>query len=173
LAQGAVTGPGLLWIKAFQARRADEGFNGGIPMSETAVVEDTKVSEAEEAKARQIIEDSLEPALRRFYEKVQADKLIGPVFERAVHDWDGHIKTMVDFWSSALLGTGRYKAQPFAPHVPLKIGQAHFDRWLVLWKEATAETMPHGLAEHVAKMAGNMSHCWGRALESMLAQQAQ
>ncbi|MFN3892503.1 MAG: group III truncated hemoglobin [Beijerinckiaceae bacterium] len=145
-------------------------------MTDTPAVEDMQnkeAQEAEEARARQIIEDSLEPALRRFYDKVKADELIGPVFERAVHDWDAHIRIMVDFWSGALLGTGRYRGQPFAPHVPLRIGQAHFDRWLVLWKEAAEETMPPGLAAHVARMAGNMSHCWGRALESLLAQQQQ
>lgn len=124
--------------------------------------------EAEEARARQIIEDSLEPALRRFYEKVQADDLLAPVFARAVHDWDGHIQTMKDFWSRALLGTTRYKGQPFPPHVPLGIGHAHFDRWLVLWKEATHETMPAGVADHVSNVAANMSHCWGRALESLM-----
>jgi hemoglobin len=145
-------------------------------MTDTAALGDVQHSEAaaaEEAKARQIIEDSLEPALRNFYDKVKGDDLIGPVFESAVHDWDGHIKVMVDFWSGALLGTGRYKAQPFPPHVPLKIGQAHFDRWLVLWSQAAEETTPAGLAQHVAKVAGNMSHCWGRALEHMLAQQQQ
>ncbi len=126
---------------------------------------------AEEAKARQTIEDSLEPALRRFYDKVQADELVGPVFARTVHDWDGHIQTMKDFWSRALLGTTRYHGQPFPPHVPLAIGQAHFDRWLVLWREATHETMPPGLADHVSNMAANMSHCWGRALESLLTEQ--
>jgi hemoglobin len=142
-------------------------------MTDTPTVEKTAPSEAEEAEARKTIEDSLEPALRRFYEKVQADDLIGPVFARAVHDWDAHIKVMVDFWSRALLGTERYHGQPFQPHVPLQIGQAHFDRWLVLWREATHETMPAGLADHISKAAANMSHCWGRALESMLAQQKQ
>lgn len=142
-------------------------------MTDAPAAEDRVVSEAEEARARQTIEDSLEPALRRFYDKVKADDLVGPVFARAVHDWDAHIKVMVDFWSRALLGTERYHGQPFAPHVPLRIGQAHFERWLALWKEATAETMPPGLADHVWRTAASMSHCWGRALESMLAQQQQ
>ncbi len=143
-------------------------------MTDARTDEDADVATApqdEEVKARQIIENSLEPALRCFYARVKTDDLIGPVFARTVHDWDAHIQIMVDYWSRALLGSERYQGQPFAPHVPLKIGQAHFDRWLVLWSEAAHETMPYGLAEHVSKMAGNMSHCWGRALESMLTQQ--
>lgn len=139
-------------------------------MTDTTTVEGTQGQQDEEAKARQIIEDSLEPTMRCFYAKVKADDLIGPVFERTVHDWDAHIQTMVDYWSRALLGSARYQGQPFAPHLPLKIGQAHFDRWLALWSEAAHETMPFGLADHVTKIAGNMSHCWGRALESMLSE---
>ena len=68
--------------------------------------------------------------------------------------------------------TVRCMASSRSANQPLKIGQAHFDRWLALWSEAAHETMPPGLADHVSKMAGNMSHCWGRALESMLTQQA-
>lgn len=128
--------------------------------------------DAEEAAAREQIEQALDAALRRFYEKVQQDDLIGPVFARAVHDWDGHIHVMRDFWSRALLGTTRYNGQPFPPHLTLGIGHSHFERWLKLWEEAANETMPPALASHVVNMAGNMSHCWGRALESMLASAA-
>jgi hemoglobin len=80
---------------------------------------------------------------------------------------------MRDFWSRALLGTERYNGQPLAPHVPLRIGPAHFERWLELWKAAAEETMPPRLAAHVSAMAGNMSHCWARALQSLQAEAAQ
>lgn len=132
----------------------------------------TTADEAEEARARAQVEDYLEAALRRFYEKVKADDLIGPPFDRVVHDWDAHIRTMQDFWSRALLGTTRYNGQPFPPHLTLGIGQAHFDRWLELWKAAAQETMPAGLAEHVSSMAANMSHCWGRALDKLIVEKA-
>ena len=125
----------------------------------------------EEAEARAIIEAALEAGLRRFYEKVQGDDVIGPVFARTVHDWEGHIGAMTDFWSRAVLGTTRYNGQPFTPHLPLRIGEPHFERWLKLWKEAADETMPEPLAEHVTAMAQNMSHCWSRTLESKQAEQ--
>ncbi|MFZ9502519.1 MAG: group III truncated hemoglobin [Beijerinckiaceae bacterium] len=123
--------------------------------------------DAEEAAARAIIEDALKAALVRFYEKIRADDLIGPMFARVVHDWDAHIRTMQDFWSRAILGTERYNGQPFQPHVGLGVRSEHFDRWLALWKQAAEETMPEPLAEHVVGMASNMSHCWGAALERL------
>ncbi len=137
-------------------------------MSDAEQATHAPATDAEEAAAREQIEQALDAALRRFYEKVQADDLIGPVFAGAVHDWEGHIATMRDFWSRALLGTTRYNGQPFPPHLRLAIGKAHFDRWLQLWKQAAEETMPAALASHVTNMAGNMSHCWGAALESAL-----
>lgn len=128
--------------------------------------DDLRPTPEEEAAARATIEAALEAGMRRFYDKVHADALIGPVFARVVHDWDAHIRTMTDFWAQAVLGAKRYAGQPFAPHLPLRIGQAHFDRWLALWKEAAEETMPPPLAAHVVAMAQNMSHCWGRALDA-------
>ena len=108
----------------------------------------------------------------RFYEKIKADDLIGPLFASKVHDWDAHIRTMQDFWSRAILATERYTGQPFQPHVGMGIKSAHFERWLALWKEAADETMPEPLAEHVVAMAANMSHCWGAALERFAQQDA-
>jgi hemoglobin len=135
-------------------------------MTDTAQAMDAPATDAEEAAARERIEQALDTALRRFYDKVHGDDLIGPVFAQSVQDWEAHISIMGDFWSRALLGTTRYTRQPFAPHLRMAIGQAHFDRWLRLWTDAANETMPPPLAEHVIAMAGNMSHCWGRALES-------
>jgi hemoglobin len=131
-----------------------------------------EIDEAEEAAARVVIEDALKAGLVRFYEKIKADELIGPMFARAVHDWDAHIRTMQDFWSRAILSTERYTGQPFQPHVGMGIQSAHFERWLALWKEAADETMPEPLAEHVVAMASNMSHCWGAALERFVQQGA-
>jgi hemoglobin len=134
--------------------------------------EDADAAAAEEARAREIVEAALEAGLRRFYEKVGDDDLIGPIFAERVHDWEAHIRAMTDFWSRALLGTDRYKGQPLAPHAPLALTSAHFERWLALWEDAARETMPPGVAKRVTAMAANMSHCWARALEAITAQLA-
>ena len=77
----------------------------------------------------------------RFYDKVQRDPELGPVFNPAVHDWDEHKATLVDFWSSVALKTGRYRGNPMAMHRPHPIDAAHFDHWLALWRETTLEVL--------------------------------
>ena len=53
------------------------------------------------------IEAALPALLDRFYARVRADAALGPVFNDAVEDWDRHLATLADFWSSVMLTTGR------------------------------------------------------------------
>ncbi|MCC2547396.1 group III truncated hemoglobin [Hymenobacter sp. BT175] len=69
-----------------------------------------------------------------FYDAVNQDELLSAVFNGFAHvDWARHLPVMYDFWSSVLLGTSRYKGRPFAKHIPLPVGAAHFQRWLQLF----------------------------------------
>lgn len=79
--------------------------------------------------------------VERFYSRARKDELLGPVFAAAVGDnWDLHLAKMKDFWSTIMLASRRYKGNPMLAHVLLpRIGKAHFDRWLALWRETTAE----------------------------------
>jgi len=78
--------------------------------------------------------------IRTFYERARADELIGPIFEKAVSDWDDHIGKISDFWSNIMLRTSRYDGRPMRPHLILPLEGAHFDRWLTLF-EATAREL--------------------------------
>ena len=42
-----------------------------------------------------------------FYAAVRRDDVLGPIFDQHVKNWDAHLPTMVDFWSSALLCAAR------------------------------------------------------------------
>jgi len=55
------------------------------------------------------IETAMPAVLRAFYALVQSDELLGPIFNVAAHDWDEHLDRIGDYWSSVMLGTGRYK----------------------------------------------------------------
>lgn len=139
-------------------------------MNEKIQADETPASEIDaetEARARAIIEKGFEDAIEAFYASVRDDDLIGPVFTAVVHDWDGHKRTMVDFWSRATLGTQRYNGMPLPPHVRLKLGATHFERWLKLWDEACRATMPEPLADHVGALSANMSRHWSSALASI------
>ena len=100
------------------------------------------------------IDDAMIEALvRRFYEKVRVDALLGPAFESRIRDWEPHLRRMVDFWSSVALMTGRYHGTPMAKHLPLPVDAGHFDRWLALFEETARETCPARAAGHFIERA--------------------
>lgn len=73
-----------------------------------------------------------------FYKKVREDAMLGPIFEAHVKDWDRHLATMVDFWSSALRGTARYRGAPLPKHVAIPEMRIElFHQWLSLFRETT------------------------------------
>ncbi len=91
-------------------------------------------------------DDSLDEArvavlVDRFYDKVRADPMLGPVFNALVDDWDEHKRLLTSFWATVALRAGSYRGNPMAKHRPLPIGRQHFERWLALWRETTVEVL--------------------------------
>jgi len=108
------------------------------------------------AELSAIDDASLRRLVDCFYARVRADPLIGPVFNDAIHDWPRHLALLGDFWSSVMLGSGRYKGQPVPAHRKHagRIDPAMFDRWLALWAETSSELMqPEAAAVLQAKAA--------------------
>lgn len=95
-----------------------------------------------------LTEQDIARLVDRFYDKVRRHPGLGPVFNPVVHDWDQHKATLVAFWSSIELKSGRYRGSPMAMHRPLAIDTGHFEQWLALWHETTAEVLP---PEHAAR----------------------
>ncbi len=106
-----------------------------------------------------IEESALRPLVERFYERVRADPLLGPVFAAAVHDWDDHHARLADFWSSVMLTTGRYKGNPVALHLihAASMTPDRFARWLELWRETSAELLPPEAAAAVQAKAARIA----------------
>lgn len=99
--------------------------------------------------------DDIKILVDSFYEKVQADPLIGPVFAHV--DWPHHLPTMYNFWSSMLLGDQSYRGNPFQKHLPLAIGGQHFDQWLKLFTETVDDLFTGDKAEEVKMRANNIA----------------
>lgn len=102
-----------------------------------------------------VTEEMIRAVVHGFYDKVRADPVIGPIFERVIPEteWTPHLAKMCDFWSSVLLMTGRFKGTPMAAHVRIDgLRPAHFARWLHLFRE-TVESLcpPEAAALFVAK----------------------
>lgn len=107
-------------------------------------------------------EEEIAKLVDRFYEVARRDPYLGPVFERHVRDWDSHLSTMRDFWSSAVCKTGRYAGRPLDAHRRISdIRAEHFPRWLNLWQgvvdEVVRSDIKQPLKEFAARMASSMS----------------
>lgn len=126
-------------------------------MSET----DLPISSQDTPSTHDDRERAIATLVDRFYTAARSDPLLGPVFERRVSDWDRHLSTMRDFWSSAVCQSGRYAGRPLDVHrrIP-EIRAEHFPRWLSLWHETVDEVvhtdMKRPLKEFASRMAAAM-----------------
>lgn len=94
----------------------------------------------------------------RFYEKVNKDEMLSPVFNGFAHvDWEEHLPKMYKFWNSIILGTEEYRGRPFPPHSVLPIEQKHFERWVSLFKQNIDENFKGQLAELVKQRAESIA----------------
>ncbi|MFF2277497.1 group III truncated hemoglobin [Agromyces sp. NPDC058126] len=98
--------------------------------------------------------DDLVALIEAFYLRAFADPLIGPIFtDVAKMDLAHHLPIMCDFWESVLFDAGTYHRNTLALHVALDakhpLTEAHFDRWLVLWRQ----TVDDGFRGEVADRA--------------------
>lgn len=100
-----------------------------------------------------IDEAMIEKLVRAFYQRVQADPMIGPVFAARITNWEPHLHQMFAFWSSVALMSGRYHGQPMRKHLPLPVDGRHFDRWLALFEETARDICPPKAADHFVDRA--------------------
>lgn len=102
-----------------------------------------------------VTETQLTTLVHSFYGKVREDEVLGPVFDDAISDWPHHLGKMVDFWSSVMLSTGRYKGNPMMMHLKhvARIRSEMFDRWLGLWRETAGEVLDETGADGVIAKA--------------------
>jgi hemoglobin len=109
-------------------------------------------------------EAAIRSCVKRFYEKGDADPLLGPIFANSIPELAPHLEIVSNFWSHALLGTVRYQGTPFGVHVNLPVEPAHFARWLELFVETAKETMPESLASAAIARAEHMTQCFQSGL---------
>jgi len=103
-------------------------------------------------------QDDISQLVTLFYDKLMSDDEIGYIFNEVVHlDLAEHLPLITSFWSSILLGIEGYKGNPMSIHFDLdrksELTQAHFDRWLLLWKTSVDELFQGALAEDIKNRA--------------------
>jgi hemoglobin len=87
--------------------------------------------------------EDVELLVRRFYQAVIPDPLLGPIFEGFGVDWSVHIPKLVDFWANRLLGRPGFSGNVAGAHVSVfdrcPFGRQEVERWLELWRETLDE----------------------------------
>lgn len=107
---------------------------------------------------RHVDETAIRELVERFYTRIQEDDLLGPVFARHMSaDWPEHLDRMVDFWSSVLLASGRFRGNPRAKHDAIPgLNADHFDRWLELFEEEVMNLFPEHVGQDILGRARRM-----------------
>lgn len=100
-----------------------------------------------------IDERMIEQLVRAFYARIREDRLLGPVFDARIRDWEPHLQRMCAFWSSVVLSSGVYHGQPMRMHLPLPVDARHFDRWLLLFEQTANDLFDERIAQHFIERA--------------------
>ena len=133
----------------------------GRPAPQRTIVVDGKPLPAalDEAMIRAVVGE--------FYADVRRDPLIGPIFERTIapDGWPDHLDRLCDFWSATLLRTGRYDGRPLPPHLRIpELGEAHFRRWLGLFRDTVERLCPQDVAALFMDRALRIAHSFRLAV---------
>lgn len=99
-------------------------------------------------------EEEITWLVHAFYARVREDEVLGPIFAAKITDWGPHLAKMVDFWSSALRGTARFRGTPMPKHVALpNLRASTFERWLELFHATTRELENQAMRERADELA--------------------
>lgn len=97
----------------------------------------------------------------RFYQRIQTDETLGPIFASKIRDWSTHLPVMKQFWSSVALNSGSYSGRPMPAHLKLRdeVKRADFILWLKLFRQTLEETAPSPEAvEYFMERAERIAH---------------
>ena len=100
----------------------------------------------------------VELLVNKFYEKVQADEVLAPLFSHV--DWVKHLPVMYNFWGSLLFGEQTYKGNPFQPHAVLPLQEKHFRQWLQLFIATVEENFEGEKALEAVQRASAIAGVW-------------
>jgi len=101
-----------------------------------------------------------------FYKLVRKDKLLGPIFNVAIQDWEMHLELLTTFWETNLFMTRkldkRYTGNPLEAHAKVdaannnSITEHHFGIWLNLWYQTIDELFEGDVADNAKRRARKM-----------------
>ncbi len=106
----------------------------------------------------------LQNLLRHFYADVRQHALLGPIFNRQIHDWPAHLELIGSFWARATGGPSSYSGGMPAKHLNLGIEPRHFAAWLQLWSFNCTAQLKQPEAQEMISLAQEI----GKRLKSII-----
>jgi hemoglobin len=95
--------------------------------------------------------------VERFYGKIRADALLGPIFAERIVDWDLHLGRMKQFWRSVLHASGEFAGNPMVKHIAIPgLEERHFAHWLGLFYATLREQQPSDEATQLVAARARM-----------------
>lgn len=91
-----------------------------------------------------------------FYSKIREHRVLGPIFNTIITDWDSHLELLTDFWETQLFLNRKYHGNPVTAHQEVddkmdnSITSEHFGLWLNVWFE-TIDELFEGETAWIAK----------------------
>lgn len=106
--------------------------------------------------------DEIAEMVRRFYQDVAQDDLLGPMFiDVAQVDWNEHLPKLTEFWSRVLLGIHGYSGNPLKAHFEIheqeRFTHAHFERWINLFYDAVQGGWQGPVVDRALNLARNVA----------------
>lgn len=101
--------------------------------------------------------------VRTFYGEIRKDETLGPIFERAISDWEKHFIVLTDFWESSIFLKGMFAGDPILAHQKVdkqenhSISNDHFGLWMRIWFETIDSMFAGDMAESAKHKARKMS----------------
>ncbi|OBY24416.1 group III truncated hemoglobin [Leisingera sp. JC1] len=111
--------------------------------------------------------DEIALLVARFYSRVRADAVLGPVFNAAVTDWPEHEARIAAFWRGAILREPGYAGNPMQVHLANpEIRPEHFPVWLALFRDTAERELSPETAQAFAALADRIGKGLSYGLEN-------
>jgi hemoglobin len=93
------------------------------------------------------MEAAIEACVEEFHTRAFGDPVLSRLFIEAVPNIPEHLRMVSDFWSHALLDSGRYPGSLNKAHLTLGLEPEHFERWIAHFRDAARRTLPEAVAD--------------------------